>query len=50
MSYTYGSDMELLQAMQSANTYCARSGQVASSSIVTNPDGTRTMTFQCVPR
>jgi len=50
MSYTYGSDMELLQAMQSANAYCARSGQVASSSIVTNPDGTRTMTFQCVPR
>jgi hypothetical protein len=50
MSYSYRTDMELLQAIQSSEAYCARTGQAASSSIVANPDGTKTLTFQCVPR
>jgi hypothetical protein len=50
MAYSYRTDMELLQAIQSADAFCARSGQVSSSSVVTNPDGTKTLTFQCVPR
>lgn len=50
MSYGYRTEMELLQAIQSSDAYCARSGQVASTAIVTNPDGTKTLTFQCVPR
>ena len=48
--YVYGSDTELLQSIRSADTHCAQSGQTASTSIVTNPDGTKTLTFQCVPR
>lgn len=50
MSYSYHTDIELLQAIQSADAYCARTGQVASTSTATNPDGTRTLMFQCVPR
>ena len=50
MSYSYRTDTELLQAIESADAYCARSGQTASSSIVTNPGGTRTLTYQCIPR
>lgn len=50
MSYSFTTDMELLQAIQSADAYCARTGQAASSSINANPDGTKTLTFQCVPR
>jgi hypothetical protein len=48
--YSYRTDTELLQAIGSADAYCARSGQIASSSIVTTADGTKTLTFQCVPR
>jgi hypothetical protein len=50
MSYIYRTDMELLQAIQSSEAYCARFGQVASSSIVANPDGSKTLTFHCIPR
>jgi hypothetical protein len=50
MSYSYRTDTELLQAIDSADADCARSGQTASSSIVTNPDGTKTLMFQCVSR
>jgi hypothetical protein len=50
MSYSYRTDTELLQAIESADADCARSGQTASSRIVTNPDGTKTLTFQCVSR
>jgi hypothetical protein len=49
-NYSYRSDAELLQAIQSADSYCARTGQIASSSIITNTDGTKTLTYQCVPR
>ncbi len=48
--YTYRSDREFVQSIQSADAYCARSGQTASTHIVTNGDGSKTVTFQCVPR
>jgi hypothetical protein len=47
--YTYYSDADLLHAVQSADAFCARTGQTASSSITTNPDGVKVLTFQCVP-
>jgi hypothetical protein len=47
-SYTYRTDQELVQVSQSAGAYCLKYGsQPMTSSIVTNPDGTRTVTFQC---
>jgi hypothetical protein len=50
-SYTYRTDQELVQAAQTAGAYCLRYGsQPITSSIVTNPDGTKTVTFQCGPR
>jgi hypothetical protein len=50
-SYSYRTDQELVQASQTAGAYCLRSGsQPMMSGIVTNPDGTKTVTFQCVPR
>ena len=48
--YSYRTDTELLQAIGSADAYCARSGRTASYSIVTNANGTKTLTFQCAPR
>jgi hypothetical protein len=51
LSYTYRTDQELVQASQTANAYCLRYGsQPMTSSIVTNSDGTRTVTFQCGSR
>ena len=48
LSYTYRTDQELVQASQTAGAYCARSGTQPMTSIMgTNPDGTRTVTFQC---
>jgi hypothetical protein len=50
-SYSYRTDQELVQASQSADAYCLRTGsRPMMSSIVTNPDGTKTVTFQCGPR
>ena len=50
-SYTYRTDEELVQASQTAGAYCGRTGsQPMTSSIVTNPNGTKTVTFQCAPR
>ena len=47
-SYTYRTDQELVQASQTAGAYCVKySSQPMTSSIVTNPDGTKTVTFQC---
>ena len=47
-SYTYRTDQELVQVSQTAGAYCLKYGsQPMTSSIVTNPDGTRTVTFQC---
>lgn len=47
-SYTYRTDQELVQASQTASAYCASYGsQPMTSSIVNNPNGTRTVTFRC---
>jgi hypothetical protein len=48
--YSYRTDPELLQAIGSAEAYCARSGRTALYSIVTNADGTKTLALQCAPR
>ncbi len=51
LTYNYQTDQQLLDASRSAQMYCASrgSGQVASN-VVTNPDGSRTVTFQCSPQ
>jgi hypothetical protein len=47
-SYTYRTDQELVQASHTAGAYCLKNGsQPMTSSMVTNPDGSRTVTFQC---
>ncbi len=47
-SYTYRTDQELVQASQTAAAYCQTYGsQPMTSSIVANPNGTKTVTFQC---
>lgn len=47
-SYTYRTDQELLDASRNAQTYCMNSGAPkVVSNITTNPDGTRTVAFQC---
>jgi hypothetical protein len=47
-SYTARTDQELLQASQTANGYCLKHGsQPMTTNIVTNANGTRTITFQC---
>jgi len=46
--YSYRTDQELLNASRSAQVYCMNVGsQQAISSIATNTDGSRTVTFQC---
>ena len=48
LSYTYRTDQELVQASQTAGAHCAKYGSQPMTSIMaTNPDGTRTVTFQC---
>jgi hypothetical protein len=48
LSYTYRTDQELVQASQTAGAYCAKYGsQPMTSTMATNPDGRRTVTFQC---
>ena len=48
LNYTYRTDQELLDASRNAQAYCMNGGssQVISN-IATNPDGTRTVAFQC---
>jgi hypothetical protein len=47
-SYTYRTDQELVQSSQTASAYCLKYGsQPMTSSIVTNANGTKTVTFQC---
>ena len=47
-SYTYRTDQELVQASQAASAYCMSYGsQPMTSSMVMNPNGTKTVTFQC---
>lgn len=50
MTYTYRTDQELLDASRNAESYCMRYGTPMTSSIMTNPNGTKTVTFQCGPR
>jgi hypothetical protein len=48
LSYSYRTDQELVQASQTAGAYCLKYGsQPMTSSIVANPNGTKTVTFQC---
>lgn len=47
--YVFSSDDQLLAAIESADAYCYRTGQVASTQIETNPNGTKNLTFTCVP-
>jgi hypothetical protein len=50
LKYTYRSDQELLDVSRSAHTYCLNNGSSrVTSDIVSNGDGTRTVTFQCQP-
>jgi len=47
--YSYRSDEELLDNSRSATRYCrAHGGENAVSNITTGPDGSRTVTYQCV--
>lgn len=47
--YRYRTDEELLDNSRSASRYCrAHGGENAVSSVTTAPDGTRTVTYQCV--
>jgi len=51
LTYTYRSDQELLNSSRNAQVYCTNNGsQQVMSNIVTNADGTRTVTYQCGPR
>jgi len=48
LAYTYRTDQELAAAQQNATAYCARIGALpAQSTLVTNTDGSRTITFMC---
>ena len=47
--YAYHTDEELIDNSRNAARYCrAHGGENAVSSITNNPDGTRTVTYQCV--
>jgi len=49
--YNYTTDQDLLGVTQSADLYCANSGgQRAVTTINTDINGTKTITFRCVPR
>jgi hypothetical protein len=51
LSYTYRTDQELVQASQTANSYCLKYGsQPITSNMVTNSDGTKSVTSQCGSR
>jgi len=48
LTYTYRTDQELLDASRNAQTYCMNNGsQQVISNIVTNSDGSKTITFRC---
>src|SRR4029453_9178285 len=49
-TYTYRTDQELVQASQTARASCPNPSSPMTSSIATNSDGTKTVTFQCGPR
>ena len=48
MTYTYRTDRELLDASRTAQAYCANRGSPQmNSNVITNANGSRTVTFQC---
>ena len=49
-TYSYRTDQELVQASQTARASCPNPSSPMASSIATNSDGTKTVTFQCAPR
>jgi len=50
-NYTYASDQDLLDITRNAVIYCINNGsRRAVSTVVTNPDGTKTVTSQCSAR
>jgi hypothetical protein len=51
MAYSYTTDQDLLVASQNAQTYCQANGsQRAVTTTVMNTDGTKSLSFQCVPQ
>lgn len=51
MAYSYTSDQDLLIASQNAQAYCQANGsQRAVTTTVLNTNGTKSLTFQCVPQ
>jgi hypothetical protein len=51
LAYNYNTDQGLIDASRNADNYCMANGsQRAVSTIVTNTNGSRTVTFQCVLR
>jgi hypothetical protein len=50
LAYTYATDQELLNASANAQAYCTSRGMPrATSTVTTNSNGTRTITFRCGP-
>ena len=51
LTYNYRTDQELLDASRTAQIYCMNNGsRQVTSNIVTSPNGTKTIAFQCSPR
>lgn len=49
VSYAYRDDRDLVEAMQSAERYCSRyNSRPASTNVITNADGSRTVQFDCM--
>jgi len=48
-TYTYRTTQELLMGSQNADAYCLKYGKRSNATILNNPDGSKTATFQCVP-
>jgi hypothetical protein len=48
-TYTYRTSQELLMGSQNADAYCLKYGKRSNATILNNPDGSKTATFQCVP-
>jgi hypothetical protein len=48
LAYNYRTDQELLDASRNAEIYCVNNGsQRTMSNVITNANGTRTVSFQC---
>jgi hypothetical protein len=48
LTYSYRTDRDLLDAARTAQSYCASHGaSQAIANTTVNPDGSRTVTFQC---